>query len=600
MAIALVYAALLLAGDVFSLTLAVLGGALWILLETPPPERGRRGIGPGARPARGVPARAASGPRDGAARSGDPPHHRRPLARRRPGFFDSHLAALRVLRALPDRRDLVDGRRVGLGDARRPGTSSPRSSSARSRSPGSSGGNAIRRRVGGSPGRSSPSPSCSPSRAGSFRRHGSRCRRRFRCATPRSSWSGRRSPWRSRRAWRSTGGASSGPADAGSLAVAGGLAAARRRRGPRSRGRAGVWPSPSLAAPRSSSRSRPARCPPRWRSAGLLWAATAIAADLAAGRGRAAEMVPLDSVDGGPARSPTGRSRRRRMKERSIRRRRSRGRSLAAIPPAASGPSTRRSIGRVSPLLAASMRADPAGSEVYRQSWYYFTQTIWKRGTVLNIDLDAGDLSRIESLRRLAVVAASQTDSGPFFSTLSMRYAIRFRDQDADRGVPAFRRRRVSLLGREPGRAAGHPARLALARGFGPGRRTGHAARAARRRDRRRDRREARRTRAAGEAADPRKKSGAPSPRDGSPGTDLALRPPRRLELSDRRDRRSPVETFPAQLAFTAVRVPEGAHRIEWREKAPGLEISRYGPLAGVLLLLVTARLLVLRARRAE
>src|SRR6185295_2928992 len=33
--------------------------------------------------------------------------------------------------------------------------------------------------------------------------------------------------------------------------------------------------------------------------------------------------------------------------------------------------------------------------------------------------------------------------------------------------------------------------------------------------------------------------SGASSARDGGPGSDLALRPPRRLELPDRRDRRS-------------------------------------------------------------
>jgi hypothetical protein len=48
-----------------------------------------------------------------------------------------------------------------------------------------------------------------------------------------------------------------------------------------------------------------------------------------------------------------------------------------------------------------------------------------------------------------------------------------------------------------------------------------------------------------------------------------------------------PVETRPSQLAFTAAPVPAGSHRIEWREKAPGLEIARYGPVAGILLLLL-------------
>jgi uncharacterized membrane protein YfhO len=44
-------------------------------------------------------------------------------------------------------------------------------------------------------------------------------------------------------------------------------------------------------------------------------------------------------------------------------------------------------------------------------------------------------------------------------------------------------------------------------------------------------------------------------------------------------------DVFPAQIAFAAVRVPAGDHRIEWREKAPGLEISAWGPLVSALLL---------------
>jgi hypothetical protein len=49
------------------------------------------------------------------------------------------------------------------------------------------------------------------------------------------------------------------------------------------------------------------------------------------------------------------------------------------------------------------------------------------------------------------------------------------------------------------------------------------------------------------------------------------------------------VEYFPAQLAFSAVRIPAGRHRIEWREQAPGWEISRWGP---VLFFFVAALLL--------
>jgi hypothetical protein len=39
-----------------------------------------------------------------------------------------------------------------------------------------------------------------------------------------------------------------------------------------------------------------------------------------------------------------------------------------------------------------------------------------------------------------------------------------------------------------------------------------------------------------------------------------------------------PVQTVPAQLAFTAVPVPAGQHRVEWRERAPGFPISWMGP----------------------
>ena len=50
-----------------------------------------------------------------------------------------------------------------------------------------------------------------------------------------------------------------------------------------------------------------------------------------------------------------------------------------------------------------------------------------------------------------------------------------------------------------------------------------------------------------------------------------------------------PVEDAPAQLAFSAVRVPAGRHTIEWTELVTGLSVSRWGPavfvVAGALLL---------------
>jgi hypothetical protein len=42
-------------------------------------------------------------------------------------------------------------------------------------------------------------------------------------------------------------------------------------------------------------------------------------------------------------------------------------------------------------------------------------------------------------------------------------------------------------------------------------------------------------------------------------------------------------EDVPAQLAFSAVRVPAGQHRIEWKEEVPGWSVSRFGLLLSVL-----------------
>jgi hypothetical protein len=38
------------------------------------------------------------------------------------------------------------------------------------------------------------------------------------------------------------------------------------------------------------------------------------------------------------------------------------------------------------------------------------------------------------------------------------------------------------------------------------------------------------------------------------------------------------VEDFPAQLAFSAIAIPPGRHRVEWNEEIPGGSVSRWGP----------------------
>jgi hypothetical protein len=50
------------------------------------------------------------------------------------------------------------------------------------------------------------------------------------------------------------------------------------------------------------------------------------------------------------------------------------------------------------------------------------------------------------------------------------------------------------------------------------------------------------------------------------------------------------VEPVAAQLAFTAIRVPAGRHRVEWREELPGREISWFGPVLFLLASLVLIR----------
>ncbi|HEY3205304.1 MAG TPA: hypothetical protein VGL03_16770, partial [Thermoanaerobaculia bacterium] len=54
------------------------------------------------------------------------------------------------------------------------------------------------------------------------------------------------------------------------------------------------------------------------------------------------------------------------------------------------------------------------------------------------------------------------------------------------------------------------------------------------------------------------------------------------------------VSCVPAQLAYSAIPVPQGAHRIDWREEIPGFSVSRWGPV----LFAAIAGLLVRRTAR--
>ena len=214
-----------------------------------------------------------------------------------------------------------------------------------------------------------------------------------------------------------------------------------------------------------------------------------------------------------------------------------------------------------------------------RRLWVHYAPVLWHRGMVFNTDFDVGDFSRVESLRKLSAIAAGFTDSERLFGSLALRWAIRFRDQDPLPGyrpfggdlfqewdelpsaLPAIRlveawREETSALDAintvprlsdsqivlETGRRASGSARPGTLRVL-------------------EDRPEILRVQ-------------VNSP---DPTWLFVLRgywPYRTVEIDGR-----PVEAVPAQVAYSAVAVPAGRHTIEWKERVPGLEVSRWGPL---------------------
>jgi hypothetical protein len=236
---------------------------------------------------------------------------------------------------------------------------------------------------------------------------------------------------------------------------------------------------------------------------------------------------------------------------------------------------------------------DQAHLEYIRRNWSQYMHSLWRRGTVFNDDFDNGDLSRLESLRRISVVASSYMDAQAFFGTLALRWGIRFRDQlplagfhrvrgdalmDWDEHERAYPDIRLLTSWREE---MGLPALNAINQ-LTPGQVV--------------------------------IESGARRLGTARPGRLRILeKSPERLRLETQTpdptwlfvlrgfwNHRSilldglPVEDFPAQIAFSAVRVPPGRHTIEWTELVPGGSVSRWGPvlfgLAAALLLLLSSK----------
>lgn len=328
--------------------------------------------------------------------------------------------------------------------------------------------------------------------------------------------------------------------------------------------------------------------------AGLLWMATIVAIDLLARPRRGpliAALVLLTAVplaaDRRIARSflqeevfaPTAFARRiaREDPDRSYR---TLGESLFV------GPSR---------LGDAAMDSTLVFSEFSRRTWTQHTQALWGRGTVINEDFDVGDLSRVESLRQLSGMATGFKDSESFFGSLALRWGIRFKDQKPVAGYVRFggdalqdwdEHRRsfpdIRLVGRwaeTPGALAALHTISSLRDGdivVESGRARVGAARAGAVRILERS---AERLRLEVDAPDP--------------AWLFVLRAhwPYRAILLDG----SPVEAAPAQLAFCAVPIPAGRHRIDWRERVPGLGLSGWGP---VLFGMIAVGLAVSKGRR--
>ncbi len=248
--------------------------------------------------------------------------------------------------------------------------------------------------------------------------------------------------------------------------------------------------------------------------------------------------------------------------------------------------------------LGESIYLPPSGVEAYysrpdlyytdfpRRVWYEHTQALWGRGTVFNLDIDAGDLSRMDSLRRVAKIAAGYSGSQNFFGSLSLKWGARYRDQPP---LPGYRRmggdglqifdeherafpdvRLAQTWSEEADAAAALAALPRLAAGeivIETGTRRRGAAQPGRVR--------------LLEKSPERMLLDVEAP---DPAWLFVLREYWRYRrvLVDGRE----TEVFPAQLAFSAVPVPAGRHRIEWVEEAPGWGFARFGPALSALGLL--------------
>lgn len=253
-----------------------------------------------------------------------------------------------------------------------------------------------------------------------------------------------------------------------------------------------------------------------------------------------------------------------------------------------------------SPYLPASEIWNAIGGaeivlNLERRNWVEHTQALWKYGTVLNHDFDEGDLSRVESLRRLSWALGSLQNPAGLYRSLSLKWGIRYRDQtplsgfrrfggdgsqdwdELDGALPDIRtldhwveendasKIPKMILGRSSDRVVvesdmeksgdARPARVTII--------------------------EKSPERLAIETEGP------------DPTWLFVLRgfwSYREVRVDGRL-----TDVVPAQVGFSAVRIPAGRHRIQWREMLPGGSISLWGP---VLFLVFALVMLIAAAHR--
>jgi len=237
-----------------------------------------------------------------------------------------------------------------------------------------------------------------------------------------------------------------------------------------------------------------------------------------------------------------------------------------------------------SPADASARGCDPSYNQYARATWTQHTHAIWKRGTVFNYDFDSGDLSRVESLRRVARRLVESGDPTNLFASLGLRWGIRFEDQAP---LPGYRRLGGDLLqswdecpaalaalrlldGWQETTGSLESLRALMDRvpsvvletgGRGSGRLAGGVARLT-------------------EDTPERFRAEVQMPEQGWLFVLRAFWPHRDVLLDGRS-----VEIVPAQLAFSAIPIPTGRHRLEWIERVPGGTISRWGPVLFVVLI---------------